>query len=151
MQKKPTLIVLSALLFIFGYFTWERFTEKKYESKEREVEEREREGEEEKEMEEMERKLERQDGIDMAMAYEFEITKDPALNTVPRERLIAADNYRKQKLSSNSNRTATAVPGINWTERGPNNVGGRTRAIIYDLSDAGNGYKKVFAGSVGGG
>ena len=87
----------------------------------------------------------------MAMAYEFELTKDPALNIVPRERLIAADNYRKQKLASLSNRTTSAVSGISWTERGPNNVGGRTRAIIYDLSDAGNGYKKVFAGSVGGG
>ncbi len=107
--------------------------------------------EEEREMEEMERKLERQDGVDMAMAYEFEITKDPVLNIVPREKLIAADNYRKQKLASLSNRTTTAVSGISWTERGPNNVGGRTRAIIYDLSDAGNGYKKVFAGSVGGG
>jgi photosystem II stability/assembly factor-like uncharacterized protein len=152
MQRKPTLVVLAALLFIFGYFTWEHYFEKKYEGKEKEYEQREREGEDgEKEMEEMERDLERQDGIDMAMAFEFEITKDPALNTVPRERLIVADDYRKQKLSTNLNRTTTSVSGINWTERGPNNVGGRTRAIIYDLSDAGNGYKKVFAGSVGGG
>jgi hypothetical protein len=34
-------------------------------------------------------------------------------------------------------------------ERGPNNVGGRTRAVIVDLNDAtGN---TIFAGSVGGG
>lgn len=146
MRNKSTSIVLAALLCIFGYFGWEHFSEKKYE-REREA----KKDEEEREMEVTERKLERQDGVDMAMAYEFEITKDPALNIVPRERLIAADNYRRQKLASLSNRTTTAVSGINWTERGPNNVGGRTRAIIYDLSDAGNGYKKVFAGSVGGG
>ena len=152
MQKRSTLVVLAALLLIFGYYTWEHYSEKKYESKEREYEEREGEEEkDEKEMEEMERKLERQDGIDRAMAYEVELTKDPALNRVPRERLMVADNYRKQKLASLTNRTTTAVSGISWSERGPNNVGGRTRAIIYDLNDAGNGYKKVFAGSVSGG
>jgi len=144
MHKRSTLVVLAALLFIFGYFTWEHYTEKKYEGKEREHEE-EMEGEEDMD------KDQRQDGIDLAMAYEFKITNDPVLNTVPRERLIAADNYRKQKTASFNNRTATAVSGISWSERGPNNVGGRTRSIIYDLNDAANGYKKVFAGSVGGG
>jgi len=150
MRNKSTLIVLAALLCIFGYFGWEHFSEKeRLESKY----EKEHEGEEdEREMEELEQKLERQDGVDMAMAYEFEITKDPALNVVPRERLVAANNYRKEKLAElSSNRTTTAVSGINWTERGPNNVGGRTRALLYDVNDAGNGYKKVFAGSVGGG
>jgi len=153
MKKRSTLVVLVALLSIFSYFTWEHYSEKKHEGNKSEYEEREGEDEEqEREMEEMERKLERQDGVDMAMAYELEITKDPALNIAPRERLISADTYRKQKLSALSgSRTTTAVSGINWSERGPNNVGGRTRAIMYDLNDAGNGYKKVFAGSVGGG
>ena len=35
MQKRPTLIVLAALLSIFGYFTWEHYSEKKYQAKER--------------------------------------------------------------------------------------------------------------------
>ena len=152
MQRKPTLIVLTALLFIFGYYTWEYYSEEKFhESKhEKEYGEKDEDEDEEREMEEMERKLERQDGIDMAMAYEFELTKDPALNIVPRERLLVAENYRLQKLASLS-RTTTAVPGINWSERGPSNVGGRTRSLLYDANDAGNGYKKVFAGSTGGG
>ncbi len=142
MQNKSTLIVLAALLCIFGYFTWEELSKKKtavpksaYETEE---------GKEPAD------NFEREDGVDKAMSYEFELTKDPALNIVPRERLMAAENYRLQKLAS-LNRTTTAVPAINWTERGPNNVGGRTRTLIYDLNDAGNGYKKVFAGSVGGG
>jgi len=154
MRNKSTPIVLAALLCIFCYFGWEHFSEKeRLESKYEKEHEGESEVEEdEREMEELEQKLERQDGVDMAMAYEFELTKDPALNVVPRERLVAADNYRKQKLAELSiNRTTTAVSGINWTERGPNNVGGRTRALLYDVNDAGNGYKKVFAGSVGGG
>jgi len=143
MQKRSTLVVLAALLSIFGYFTWEHYSEKKQEGKEKKHEEKE--GDEDMD------KDARQDGVDLAMAYEFELTKDPSLNTVPRERLIVADTYRKQKLLSFFNRTTTAAPGISWSERGPNNVGGRTRAIIYDLNDAANGYKKVFAGSVGGG
>jgi trimeric autotransporter adhesin len=144
MQKRPTLVVLVALLCIFGYFTWEHFSEKKHKGKEKEHEEKVGEDDMDKDT--------RQDGIDLAMAYEIELTKDPALNRVPRERLMAADNYRKQKLAAfNSSRTTTAISGISWSERGPNNVGGRTRAIMYDLNDAGNGYKKVFAGSVGGG
>lgn len=36
-----------------------------------------------------------------------------------------------------------------WIERGPNNVGGRTRAILFDPNDATN--KRVFAGGVSGG
>ena len=40
MQKRSTLVVLAALLSIFGYFTWEHYSEKKHEEKEREHEER---------------------------------------------------------------------------------------------------------------
>ncbi len=36
-----------------------------------------------------------------------------------------------------------------WTERGPNNVGGRTRAVLFDPNDSSN--KRVFAGGVSGG
>ncbi len=36
-----------------------------------------------------------------------------------------------------------------WVERGPNNIGGRTRAILFDPNDA--THKRVFAGGVSGG
>ena len=36
-----------------------------------------------------------------------------------------------------------------WIERGPNNVGGRTKAIIFDPTDATN--KTVIAGGISGG
>jgi hypothetical protein len=43
----------------------------------------------------------------------------------------------------------TSLAALTWQERGPNNVGGRTRAIMIDKRDAtGN---TVFAGSVSGG
>lgn len=39
--------------------------------------------------------------------------------------------------------------GLNWQEVGPDDIGGRTRAVLYDKTDAtGN---RIFAGSVGGG
>ena len=144
MRNKSTLLVLTALTFVFGYYTWEHFSTKKDDKNKKLV----------KVTEKKKRLMlhHPQNGMDKAMEQEFEITKDPASNTVPRERLIAAENYRIQKLACIfHSRTTTAVSGITWEERGPNNVGGRTRAILYDLNDAGNGYKKVYAGSVGGG
>ena len=40
-------------------------------------------------------------------------------------------------------------PANPWIERGPNNVGGRTRAILFDPNDETN--RRVFAGGVSGG
>jgi len=94
-------------------------------------------------------KLPKQDRIDLAIQYEYEITKDPSLNAVPRERLLTAEQVLEARL--NTQRPNGAVTGITWQERGPNNVGGRTRALIFDLNDAANGYKKIWAGGVGGG
>jgi len=82
------------------------------------------------------------DGMELAMRQEFMMTRDPALNIVPRERLDAARAYMNNILNGR-------VTALAWQERGPNNVGGRTRAIMIDKRDAtGN---TVFAGSVGGG
>jgi trimeric autotransporter adhesin len=142
MQKKPTLIVLTALLIIFSYFTWEHINSQNNVTSSDYKKSNDNEGHI--------KVQQKQDGMDLAIAYENEITKDPSLGTVPRERLWQAEMYRQQKLASLS-RSTTAVPSINWSERGPNNVSGRTRAVLYDLNDVGNGYKKVFAGSVAGG
>jgi len=137
MQKRSTLVVLAALLSIFGYFTWEYYSVKRHDQKERRHEEKE--GAE-------------KDRIDLAIQQDIKRTKDPNTNSVPVQRLIQAKMFRDQKLSQlNNNRLVTGVSGINWTERGPSNVGGRSRVVWYDLNDAGNGYKKVWAGSVGGG
>jgi len=91
--------------------------------------------------EEDEEKLE-MDGMQKAMRQEFFMTRDPALNIVPKERLLAA-----MKFMSNA-RTAQ-IADLTWTERGPNNIGGRSRAILIDKRDpTGN---TVFAASVSGG
>lgn len=82
------------------------------------------------------------DGAEKAMHQEFLMTRDPALNVVPKERLLTAINYM------NSQRTSQPT-ALAWQERGPNNIGGRSRTIMIDKRDAtGN---TVFAASVSGG
>lgn len=85
---------------------------------------------------------EEMDGMEKAMRQEFLMTRDPQLNTVPRERMLLANSYMRT-LETNR------ISSLTWAERGPNNVGGRTRTIMIDKRDAtGN---TVFAGSVSGG
>ncbi len=94
-------------------------------------------------------KLPKQDRIDLAMQMEFELTKDPNTNTVPRERLLPAWEEAKRRISLNSSSTRSSITGLEWDERGPNNVGGRTRAILIDANDPrGN---TLWAGGVSGG
>lgn len=84
------------------------------------------------------------DQPDMAVLLEFEKTRDPKTNSVPFEKLLEARAYMESLASD-----AGPIPGITWNERGPNNVGGRTRAILVDLNDT--TYKTVWAGGVAGG
>ncbi|MFK7933379.1 MAG: T9SS type A sorting domain-containing protein [Saprospiraceae bacterium] len=77
-----------------------------------------------------------------AIQQEFEKTKDPELNIVPRERLLKANEILKQRRTQKA-----AIPGLVWQERGPNNVGGRTRAIWVDENNS----NRIITASVGGG
>jgi len=87
---------------------------------------------------------------DQALYYEIKKTKDPFTGDVPGERLTKARELQLQKFREQQLTGMQApVPGIGWTERGPDDVGGRTRAILYDLNDPTG--KKVWAGGVGGG
>jgi len=78
-------------------------------------------------------------------AQEFLMTHDPRTNTVPKERLLHAYEVAEAKRAQ---RTGEAIP-IYWEERGPNNVGGRTRGLIIDANDATG--RTVWAGGVAGG
>ena len=76
--------------------------------------------------------------------HEFLYTHDPATQTIPKERLM-----RAKLLTRNLLRQKAAIPNVQWQERGPNNVSGRTRGVLVDAGDAtGN---TLFAGGVGGG
>ncbi len=82
--------------------------------------------------------------------YFFSILRDPRTNSIPeniREKEIAFAS----KLPKSENRLMKGLNALafNWKEAGPFDVGGRTRAIVVDLSDATN--KTIIAGGASGG
>ncbi|QHI37299.1 hypothetical protein IMCC3317_26780 [Kordia antarctica] len=85
---------------------------------------------------------------------QWELTINPSLGRPTPETL-----FRLQQQLSLQNTQERAPGDANdnpWTERGPNNIGGRTRAILFDPNDINNtnstdDYTRVFAGSVSGG
>ena len=54
----------------------------------------------------------------------------------------------KLKAQKASRKTA-GIANVKWTERGPNNVGGRSRGLAYDPNDS--TYRKVWTGGIAGG
>lgn len=83
-----------------------------------------------------------------AAMYEFNMMKDPATGTIPagfREqelkqvREIYARQLREGRMASNA-----------YTQAGPNNVGGRTRSVVYDVRFNGTTNRCLLAGSVSG-
>jgi len=87
----------------------------------------------------------RPDRPDLAAMQNFFSTMDPELKAVPAERLRTAwDQTRELKKST----LKQGIPMLFWETAG-SNMGGRTRAIMFDPNDAlGN---KVWAGAVTGG
>jgi ribosomal protein S13 len=77
----------------------------------------------------------------------WELSIDPATGKTYPEKV----NQLQEKISNN--RLSYRAPGDasdnQWVERGPNNVGGRTRALLFDPNDSTK--KKVYAGSASGG
>ena len=80
-----------------------------------------------------------------------ERTLDQELGYVPYERLIEANRMIKRRqealLSADPSRGDITLP--RWRERGPTNIGGRTRAVMIDEGSADR--NRVFAGGVSGG
>ena len=62
---------------------------------------------------------------------EYEMTHDPKTNTIPVERLLEALQIAEMRRLQ---KDAHALP-IFWEERGPTNVGGRTRGLLIDAND----------------
>lgn len=82
---------------------------------------------------------------------EWELTMNPVLGRPTSENLkqIRADQKLKRQNFLASGRVPGDAIDNNWIERGPNNVGGRTRAIMFDPNDTTN--ETLFAGGVSGG
>ncbi|MCK5075329.1 MAG: hypothetical protein KAR38_03085, partial [Calditrichia bacterium] len=88
------------------------------------------------------KKIPKADRPDLAIEQNFLMTMDPALKTIPIERLFKAYQIKEEKLKFK------ASP-VSWREHGPVNIGGRTRAVMFDPNDGTN--RKVWAGGVAGG
>ena len=86
----------------------------------------------------------RPDRPDLAAIQNYFSIMDPALGIVPVERLRTAWE-QSHLIMENSNRESK---GLYWGTAG-SNMGGRTRAIMYDPNDASG--NKVWAGAVTGG
>lgn len=86
------------------------------------------------------------DKPDFAWEQDFLRTMDPALRRPAPERLPA---ILAQMRNIYLGKTAPGNVASPWVERGPNNVGGRTRALVFDPNDLTQ--KKVWAGGVTGG
>ena len=92
-------------------------------------------------------KISKYDRMDLAISQEFQRTKDPQTQTVPRSRLMKV--YQRLARQPQGLDSRAAISGVSWTERGPDNVAGRCRSMLVDLND-GTGLT-VFVASVGGG
>lgn len=91
----------------------------------------------------------KQEELEQRAKHEFLMAVDPGLGYVPTERLAAGEERAKQIMESLGPNNSSIISALSWTERGPNNIGGRTRGFIFDKSDAtGN---TVLTGGVSGG
>ena len=95
-------------------------------------------------------KDETKDSPEKAVEQDFERTKDPSLNRPTPEVLPGVIlNGAIQSFSGALMGLPGAGVNTSWIQRGPFDVGGRTRALAWDPNDV-NG-KKVWAGGVSGG
>lgn len=86
------------------------------------------------------------DQPEMAALQDYYMTLDPELERVPTERLYKA--YLQTKALKHESRRSNSAPGLDWVEVG-SDMGGRTRAILWDPNDAAG--TKVWAASISGG
>ncbi len=81
-----------------------------------------------------------EEGIEGALAFYHRLKANPFTGKIENDKIKEAGRIAT-KL------TSTKSLGLNWTEMGPNNVGGRVRAILIDNSNS----SIIYAGGVNGG
>jgi len=92
-----------------------------------------------------------EDDADARDEMEFLISRDPRANSIPRDIRQREGEFARTLPVGRARRFANArsqsFQDLVWTERGPNNVGGRTRAFAIDVANP----TRLIAGSVAGG
>jgi len=86
------------------------------------------------------------------MRYEYEMIKDPVTGKVPRN-IYELERQFALTIPARSEGSVTARQLLNNTyiPAGPNNIGGRTRAVRYDVRFNGTTNRVIIAGCVSGG
>ena len=91
---------------------------------------------------------EREESVGERLQFEFDMLKDPATGKIPR---LAASKALEAAYNAPSYAPLwspeSSIPGVTITAKGPNNLGGRTRAIGIDVSNT----NVMIAGSVSSG
>jgi hypothetical protein len=87
---------------------------------------------------------------------EFMMLRDPATNKIPAnifklEREFAKNLPKRENLTLNKISGTNEASALTWTARGPNNVGGRTRALGIDKRTGSPPNVTILAGGVSGG
>jgi len=78
-------------------------------------------------------------------------SRDIDLGYIPYDKLFMAigEGQKRAENPSGNRSGGTSLTNAIWRERGPNNIGGRTRAIMIDASDPSR--NRIWVGSVSGG
>ena len=92
---------------------------------------------------------ERSTDFNGAMEYEFNMIKNPATGKIP-EGVFEAEKAQAAQIFD-SRLFANRIAANTYTFQGPNNLGGRTRAIVYDVRYNGTSNQTILAGGVSGG
>jgi len=85
-------------------------------------------------------------GIAGAMQYYWERKRNIQTGKIEISDILRADRAVEAFANTQSKSSAAAL-NLSWEEMGPDNVGGRTRAILFDKDDP----QKMYAGAVSGG
>ncbi len=94
------------------------------------------------------KKIRKKNGLPPNKYFEqmWELTINPATGKLDDGNLIL---LREQLVQQRASQRTPGDAANAWSERGPNNIGGRTRAMLFDPNDASN--NTVYAGGVSGG
>ncbi|MBX2872612.1 MAG: T9SS type A sorting domain-containing protein [Saprospiraceae bacterium] len=87
--------------------------------------------------------------VNLSGEQERLMTMDPQRKDVPKDRLYGGIKQMKQQIALTKDGLQDGIAAIEWKERGPDHVAGRTRAILLDIND--NTKNTLIAGGVSGG
>lgn len=82
-----------------------------------------------------------------AEGYYKMLKSDPSTGLINEEGRALADQEALLRMQNTSKFRTNSALGLNWTELGPDNVGGRVRAIVFDKFNE----NVIYAGGVSGG